>query len=55
MDKKAFPIVYEITDSPIKSCFGNYALGCFRKNNPPSISLGVTLKVSKRIFDFDKV
>ena len=40
-----------------------YILGCFRKTlfwenekyNPPRISLGVSLKESKRIFDFDKV
>ena len=41
-----------------------YTLGCFRKTlfkkkikkrNPPSISLGVSLNRSKRIFDFDQV
>ena len=40
-----------------------FTLGCFRKTlfqknkkrNPPSISLGVSLNRSKRIFDFDQV
>ena len=40
-----------------------YPLGCSKKTlfqnknkrNPPRISLGVSLKGSKRIFDFDKV
>ena len=40
-----------------------YVLGCFtktlfqkkNKRNPPCISLGVSLKGSKRIFDFDNV
>ena len=43
--------------------YAHCALGCFRKTlfqknkkrNPPSISLGVSLNRSKRIFDFDQV
>ena len=55
--------VYQFKTNGCKNKSQTWRIGCTKKHcfqkqirpNPPSISLGVSLKESKRIFDFDKV
>ena len=48
-------VVYKISEAGAVGCFTKTLFQKKNKRNPPRISLGVSLKGSKRIFDFDQV